>query len=259
MTNGSTSTEIGEFQGLRQIPVDRWHRTDHGDFVADFYRPLLSNSIHYDRTSGYFDTASLQLVMASLAQFTENGERIRLVISPRTRRRDLDALLSRCVKPPMDLSEAFGSNNFIDVFVECMTCDRFAATRRLIERKALDVRIAYVDDSSPFSYYHEKLGIFSDQFGNRVAFTSSVNETGLGWNGHFESFDVYTSWRFADVIRFEQRRQALQVIWTDNVDGLCVVPLEEARDQGIGINHVLINGSFTQHHKSLRHLTNRFT
>ncbi|MCP1829093.1 superfamily II DNA or RNA helicase [Bradyrhizobium sp. USDA 4532] len=59
----------------------------------------------------------------------------------------------------------------------------------------MDIKVAVRADRK--GLYHEKIGIFSDGWGNRVSFKGSANETWSAWdrNGNFESIEVFCDWR----------------------------------------------------------------
>ncbi len=43
-------------------------------------------------------------------------------------------------------------------------------------------------------YFHTKYGIFTDRYGNRVAFNGSNNASVTAWVRNHETFDAYPSW-----------------------------------------------------------------
>jgi DNA phosphorothioation system restriction enzyme len=67
----------------------------------------------------------------------------------------------------------------------------------LVAEGLLDVKLALrVTENGRFAsgIYHEKIGIFSDELGNHVAFSGSSNETFSGLSSNFESIKVFWSW-----------------------------------------------------------------
>ena len=63
----------------------------------------------------------------------------------------------------------------------------------LVASEALDIRIA--TRPGEVGIYHEKVGIFRDDFGNTVSFIGSANETWNAWHerGNYESVEVFCS------------------------------------------------------------------
>ena len=71
----------------------------------------------------------------------------------------------------------------------------------MIAQGHLDVKVAIPVGSS--GIYHEKVGIITDEGGNRIAFSGSVNETAGGWLNNRESFKVHRSWREPEFVDYD--------------------------------------------------------
>ncbi|MEJ6488008.1 helicase-related protein [Nostoc punctiforme UO1] len=109
----------------------------------------------------------------------------------------------------------------------------------LIQNQYLDIKIAIPlkenglpEDSTqqldPQHIFHEKVGIFTDSKGEKLAFNGSNNESIGGWERNVESFHVYCSWgggreldRVEEVARFEQ-------LWYDVSPNVRVFEVPEA-------------------------------
>lgn len=59
-----------------------------------------------------------------------------------------------------------------------------------------DIEIPLESDRllDPHHIFHEKVGIFTDSKGDRLAFSGSNNESLSGWSHNVESFHVYCGW-----------------------------------------------------------------
>lgn len=68
----------------------------------------------------------------------------------------------------------------------------------LISHNILDIKIASIKSEATLAMEHEKIGIFSDEYGNMVVFSGSGNETPYGLKHNSENFDVYCSWKGED-------------------------------------------------------------
>jgi len=62
--------------------------------------------------------------------------------------------------------------------------------------------------------YHEKMGIISDDFGNKVAFSGSMNESAAAMTLNYETIDVFCSWK-GEQDRVAAKENAFASIWND--------------------------------------------
>lgn len=106
----------------------------------------------------------------------------------------------------------------------------------LLARGRLEVRVAVAIDSAgkPMAqagapYFHEKIGVAVDAFGDGVAFTGSSNETARGWRENFESIDVYPSWSVPKY--FDAKVSQFDKHWSGALNKFRVFNLPEAVKQ----------------------------
>ena len=72
--------------------------------------------------------------------------------------------------------------------------------------------------------YHEKLGIFYDIEGNKIAFTGSMNETITAFTRNYESVDVYRSWTNEDERdRVLSKERAFNALWNDDEPDVTII------------------------------------
>ncbi len=99
---------------------------------------------------------------------------------------------------------------------------------------ALDVRIAVRPDDQ--GIYHEKLGIFADDFGNKVSFLGSANETWKGWHerGNLEAIEVFCNWSGpSDANRCQKHEAYFERLWGGQAKGVEVIAFPEAAKRRI--------------------------
>jgi DNA phosphorothioation system restriction enzyme len=108
--------------------------------------------------------------------------------------------------------------------------DRLSALAWLISTGKLDIRLALRVDPLTArlqrGIYHEKFGIFTDEYENHVVFTGSQNETEGGLLGNFESIDVFCSWQEA-TRRIERKLRAFDRLWSNDTRGLAVIEFRD--------------------------------
>lgn len=64
----------------------------------------------------------------------------------------------------------------------------------LIEESFLDIKVAFTPPQKATGIYQEKVGIVTDEHGNKIVFTGSLNETINAFHVHSESIVVFKSW-----------------------------------------------------------------
>lgn len=214
-------------EGLRALDLLPRYRTGEQDLVQDFYVPLLSRSVSYQRAVGYFTSSSLALGARGLSRLVAAGGRVEIVASPQLAPEDIEALAAGYASRQELLTGALlrGLEGVEHVPEAARTRLRFLT--RLIADGHLDLKIAVLADPRA-GIYHEKLGIFTDANGDRVAFSGSSNESASALVRNFESFSVFASWRTEDRPRVEQHQADFDGLWNDTTPFLEVFDLPEA-------------------------------
>ncbi|MDB9435241.1 helicase-related protein [Dolichospermum lemmermannii CS-548] len=208
--------------------------------IADFYIPALESAIQYDRKSGFFSSAILSKVARGLGAMLHNQGKIRLMMGCQFSPQDLqaieqgyalrDALLTRLdadLTPP----ENFAQLKHLEIL------------SWLIQNQYLDIKIAIplqenglpensIQQLDPQHIFHEKVGIFTDSNGDKLAFNGSNNESIAGWEKNVESFHVYCSWEGGrELDRVEEEVSRFEQLWYDLSPNVRVFEIPEAVQQ----------------------------
>lgn len=220
-------TERASYGGFKDLDLSTHYRSGSSNVVSEFYRAGLSRAITYDRASGYFRSTVFKLIGNSLVEFAKRGGLMRLVCSPALYDDDIDAiekgyverkqLISAAVYRELDTVERLGSG-----------LERLSVLATLIKTKHLDIRIAIPKAGG--GIYHEKLGILSDDMGNRVSFIGSSNETFSGWDseGNFESIEVFGDWLGTrERQRVLEHERIFETLWNGTAAGVSVCELPD--------------------------------
>ncbi len=208
--------------------------------IADFYIPALESAIQYDRKSGFFSSAILSKVARGLGAMLHNQGKIRLMMGCQFSLQDLqaieqgyalrDALLTRLdadLTPP----ENFAQLKHLEIL------------SWLIQNQYLDIKIAIplqenglpedsIQQLDPQHIFHEKVGIFTDSNGDKLAFNGSNNESIAGWEKNVESFHVYCSWEGGrELDRVEEEVSRFEQLWYNLSPNVRVFEIPEAVQQ----------------------------
>ena len=213
--------------GLRDLLLKPRYRTLEDDMVSDFYVPCLSVAVEYDRAVGYFTSGALALAAPALAPFLANGGRMRLVTSPRLTQEDVDAMVAGYEDRERIIAAAL-CREITAADLPDPVRDTLSCLSWLISHQRLEVRIALIADGNGIGMYHEKLGVFRDAGGTRVAFQGSANESVGGLAHNFESILVFSSARPEQIAIVDQLDADFQALWDRRLPALDVIDLPAA-------------------------------
>ncbi|WP_204042531.1 DEAD/DEAH box helicase family protein [Acrocarpospora phusangensis] len=180
--------------------------------MSDFYVPALERATRYDRAVGYFTSSSLALITSGVDGLVRNGGRIRLIASPYLTSDDIAAI-----------SQGYELRDIIDQAVartlvspesqETADLTKLAQVSRLIADGTLEIKIAIVRRDHRIALYHEKVGLIGDAYGDRIAFSGSMNETSAAYSDNFESIEVFKSWVSSDLRRVDRIAADFESLW----------------------------------------------
>lgn len=226
-------------KSLKDLKVRATYRTgaNNADPVADFLEPCLAVSTKYDRLSGYFSSRILALAAEGLSHFIAGSGTMRLIMSAHLTPDDFKKL-SAYFETETDYSELFANYlNDTALLTTAIEKHHFEAMCWLLKEDRLDIRIVAFEqsDESRGPIFHPKVGIFTDEFGDSISFSGSVNETAAGWTGNIEEFKVFKSW--ADESQreyFQGDRDSFEFYWGGGASPTFVtVPLSKALKDGL--------------------------
>jgi superfamily II DNA or RNA helicase len=208
---------------FRDINIKPEYRSLRDNIVRDFYYPVLRNSVLYQRSVGYFSSTALIELSRGLSGLLENEGRIQLVASPALTADDVLAIEEGYQqRESILLGAAFRE---LKIHHSQEINERLNYVAHLIAMDKLDLKIAIVTVNS-IGIYHEKLGIFTDSDGNRIAFSGSMNETKSGFSHNYESIDTFRSWTDEDS-RVDLKTQSFNAIWNNSEIGIETLKFKE--------------------------------
>lgn len=187
---------------FQDLDIQIRYRSEIHNFPRDFLIPVLSQTEIYKRGTGYFSTTSLIQLSVGLFEMAKNGGKIQLVCSPNLDEKDIEAIDYGYKSREKVIEEALlrSIQEPITYFEE----ERLNLIATLISNGNLDIKIAFMDDENGFRLYHEKIAVFIDHDGNRISYAGSINESGNGLDGNFESLYTFCSWKDSSQIEAVQ-------------------------------------------------------
>ena len=198
---------------FRDIEIKTEYRSFSDNIINDFYIPLLSKATIYKRAVGFFSSSALIEISKGISGLIKNGGKIQLIASPKLSEEDIEAIQKgfELRKKIIDdsINRAFEKPK--SIFEE----QRLNLLANLIANGQLDIKIAFIEENHCIGIFHEKMGLMTDTFNNRIAFTGSMNESKNAFSYNYESIDVFCSWTH-DYERVENKERAFDSIWNDD-------------------------------------------
>ena len=154
------------------------------DCVNDFYRPALKNCKLYQRSSGYFSSTTFAHVAKEILEFIEAKGKMELIASPKMSESDIKILEQNDSERKKILSIFFLEtlkNDPDNLKLQFSKLMAYMLTNKIDGKPQLEIKIA-IPTYGP-GIYHQKIGIMHYDNGERIAFSGSINETGMGWKG----------------------------------------------------------------------------
>ena len=216
---------------LRDLNLQTVYTRDNcPDLVADLFVPVLAQSVRYDRATYTFSPEALIVAAAGLAGLINNGGRMRLICHHQLPREVVQAIVDGQRAAEDAVLESLAGQSLIEVDpYDLAGLHHLKLLTWMVKEGRLDIKVAIPRQEG--GIFHQKIGIFTDQQGDRVAFNGSLNESKLGWLFNDESMDVFNSWNTPTylkpiAVQFER-------LWENRSDSSLVIPIPEALRRGL--------------------------
>ncbi len=213
---------------FQDLTIKKEYRSLLDNVAKDFYIPLLSCAVKYQRAVGFFSSSCLVEISKGVSELAKNGGKIQLVASPYLSDEDVEAIKSgyamrdQVIKDAVRREMTEGKTPFEKA--------RLNLLANLISDGILDIKIAFTEDSDRMGMYHEKMGIITDAEGNRVAFAGSMNESATAMTLNYETIDVFCSWR-GEEDRVFAKENAFASIWNDTEPNIKIIEFPELKQE----------------------------
>ena len=197
------------------------------DIIKNFYSPILENSKRYDRVAGYFSSRVLASAARGIAGLVRNNGRMRLLTSHAFTPKDTKVLQNHFNSEEFSnnlIDDFLSSYKKLDSFAKTIAKNHVAAMCWMLREGYLEIKVvipisADLTSLSPdeLEKFHPKFGIFSDNEGNTIAFSGSINETESAWKRNIENLDVYQSWKIGETKWIDPKIQRFEKLWNGEI------------------------------------------
>lgn len=216
---------------LKDLKIQDDYRSDRDNLISDFYIPCLENSKTYDRAVGFFSSTSMAVLADGLMSFVRTGGKMRLVASPQLSEEDIEAIAQGLQQRDRIVEQALVRE--LERDLEPLVRDRLACLAWLLAQGILEIKLAVPKNIRNRGIYHEKLGVFSDQDGNVIAFMGSANESVTALVDNFECLDVYASWIEGVKERAFRKAEHFERLWNNGTSKVEVMEFPEAAQRSL--------------------------
>ena len=195
------------------------------NLLNDFYIPVLSNAVRYDRIACYFTSNSLAASAKGISKFIENNGKMRLICGYQLNEDDIDAMENA------EKLKNLVDENFLKEYKsleEGFKKDYIRLLGWMIANEYLEIKIGFnmKDPTCPIEdLVHTKTGLLYDENGEIVFFNGSANETRPGWDSNLESISVLSSWEYMKGIT--PHIEDFDDSWNNNFPALLVLDIPE--------------------------------
>lgn len=177
---------------LKDLVLKHVYRTGDDDLFHDFYKPVLSEAVKYDRAVGYFSSSILAANLSGLGSIIQSNGTMRLIIGHPLEREEFEAI-RYAVTSPLELAQQYSATLLQWIHsAKDVSSKSLELLAILVASGRLEIKFAF----RRAGMYHEKIGVIHDSYGDTVVFQGSANETPSGMFEYLnaESISVYKSW-----------------------------------------------------------------
>lgn len=205
------------------------------DIIEDFYVPVLSESVQYDRIAGFFSSSALAIASRGLHDFIIHQGKMRIITSPILNSDDA-AIIERITNAP-DSIELEDLGVYVDNIEDEFESNHVKALGWMLYNGLLEMKMAIVKNEngeiSPASelmgngLFHQKVGVLTDGDGNKLSFSGSINESASAWVYNDEEFKVFKDWTDSSDYYLRDKKR-FEEIWYGQRNNIKVFNLPDA-------------------------------
>lgn len=209
---------------LSRLKLKPIYRTHKDSIDKDFYVPCFAESVELYRAVGFFSLHSLTLSIDGLIRFVEKSGKINLICNPDLSQKDVE-LIEACICLDNEKVTESLMRSILGQHVSDKELSELDVICNMIAEGKLSIKVAY----QPLGIFHEKFGIFVDEYRNKVYFNGSLNETTSAFLFNQESITVNCSWKNEEVGEFIASELAyFKNLWDGNEDSIVIIDFPEA-------------------------------
>lgn len=216
---------------LRTLDLKEVYSSEEDDIYTAFYQPALQRAVSYKRAVGFFSLGTLLNAPTALSEIINNDGQVQLIIGKLVSVHDFEALKA---------GEETGWQDELDVSFESIIADHSGSLLefrvRLLAWLFKQGRLAIKFAIRPKGLFHQKIGIFTDKFGDSIAFNGSLNDTNSALDPRYNSEEVsiYCPWKDGQKAYFDRHLATFDKLWSEDTGSDTIIAaLPEAIKSGL--------------------------
>lgn len=206
------------------------------NIVKLFLEPALSQAIQYDRITGDFSSAFLVAAARGFGAFFLTDGKMRLITNGKFSENDIEAIRKgtdqNSILEDIIDKELFSNENIIDTFQK----KHLEAIVWLLKNGRLEIKVSLIKgpDGYPLpaenkiGIQHQKIGIISNQDGEKIAFIGGLNESMRAYTGNAEGLQASYSWNQEDNNSIADMELIFDTLWKNLSPHSIVLDFPEA-------------------------------
>ena len=216
---------------LRDLPLRYvYDRASCPNLLEDFYVPMLSAAVRYDRMTMTFNGQSLSVAAAGIAGLVNNDGHMRLICHRELSRDVVKAIRDGLISAENAVVMSFGDEPITRIsHADLQAKHHLDLLTWLVKERRLEIKVAIPKD--PSGIFHRKTTIAADANGDSIAFDGSLNESVSAWMHNDESFILHNSWENGRHIDYMVK--AFELLWRNEADSSIVIPIPEALERDL--------------------------
>lgn len=196
----------------KDLNIERTYVSCGNNGIANaFIIPLLKGAKEYKRSVGFFSSGVIKIIAEGAVALARRKGHIKLIASPKLSENDIQAISLGYKKRSDCILESF-AKEFGDQISQ-VEDENLRLLVDLIASNCLDIKIAV---TNTLGDYHDKLGVFIDDYGNKVAFSGSANSSINGYRDNYEKIRVSRSWLNGEKEIVSDEENEFNKLWENN-------------------------------------------
>jgi len=218
-----------------ELNINPTYDTDEDNVIRDFYIPVLSNSLSYDRAVGYFNSASFIKTLPGIDGLMKNNGKMRLILGDTLSDSEYDAITQ-------NNQDVYFQKTWEEIYFNAekspLLKHRLDVLSWLVNNNRLEIKYAL----RRAGLYHKKIGIIRDELNNVIVFTGSMNETSSALSankenpdGNSEEIDLFFSWEDENYFakHAEKKVYKFEKLWSNQIKNTKTIELSSKEYQNL--------------------------